>query len=92
MYKGAASSPFSAGGEGEILSFIGRETCPKHSNYIPVLGKIYLMTAVGGAAGGKGEDGGGAEGIFSSDGGEVVLKGGRAPPVLLPEPKAFSLC
>uniref|UniRef100_A0A8C0TIC4 Rho GTPase-activating protein 36 n=2 Tax=Canis lupus TaxID=9612 RepID=A0A8C0TIC4_CANLF len=46
MYKGAAPSPFAAGGEGEILFFNGKENCPEHSNYIPV-----LVNVLGGAPG-----------------------------------------
>lgn len=85
MYRGAAPSPFSAGGEGEILFFNGKENCPEHSNYISVLGKIYWITVGGGLRGRR-------KHLPGPDGGEMVLQVQRAPPMLLLEPEALSLC
>ena len=69
MYKGAVPSPFLAGREGEILFFSGKENHSDNSNYIPVLGRIYLIT------GGVGNVGRGSRHLTGSDVGEVVFKG-----------------
>lgn len=68
MYKGAAPSPFLAEREGEILFFSGRENHCDNSNYIPVLGRIYLIT------GGVEKVGRGSRHLPGSDVGEVVFK------------------
>lgn len=87
MYKGAAPSPFSAG-EGEILSFQGRENHPEQSNYTAVLGKIDLIPEeerVRKRSRGRGR-------LFGIAGAEVVLEVKRVPPRLIREPEALFLC
>ena len=87
MYKGAVPSPFSAG-EGEILSFQGRENHPEHSNYTAVLGKIDLIPEGGVVR--KRSRGRGR--LFGIAGAEVLLEAKRVLPRLLREPEAPFLC